>query len=115
MSITRKKIRKKIIPFTLDSNKIYKPSQVKEVLNKTVNEYMLIGNNKSIRYYNVPCSFDIETTSFYVDENNNALTYNEKLERQKLIEDYEPIERCTMYIVVMEFYGNLVKTQKSLM
>lgn len=108
MSITRKKIRKKIIPFTLDSNKIYKPSQVKEVLNKTVNEYMLIGNNKSIRYYNVPCSFDIETTSFYVDENNNALTYNEKLERQKLIEDYEPIERCTMYIWQFGINGHII-------
>lgn len=58
----------KKIPFVTDSP-IYKPSQINEVLQLSVNDDNLRGTNKSVYYYNVPCSFDIETTSFYRNGN----------------------------------------------
>jgi hypothetical protein len=45
----------------LDS-KIYKPSQIDDLLNK---DFKFIKNNKKIEYINIPIAFDIETTSFY--------------------------------------------------
>lgn len=100
--------RKKVIPFNPDSNKIYKPSQVRKVLDLAINETMLIGNNKSTRYYNVPCSFDIETTSFYVDENGHAIDYKTKIKRQKKDSRYEPSKCATMYIWQFGINGYII-------
>lgn len=52
------------IDFVTDSP-IYQPCDIKHVLEISVNEDNLRGNNKGIYTYNVPCAFDIETTSFY--------------------------------------------------
>lgn len=38
-------------------------------------DYTTVCNNKSISYINLPASFDIETTSFYVDGEKRALMY----------------------------------------
>lgn len=44
---------------------IWEPKDIKHVLNIAIDDEMLVKNNKKIEYYNVPASFDIETTSFY--------------------------------------------------
>ena len=46
----------------LESKKIFKPSQIDELLS---NEFKFVKNNKKLEYLNIPISFDIETASFY--------------------------------------------------
>ena len=65
----------KKIPFELHTDTIYKPSDIDHVLELAVNDKNLMGNNKGSKCYNIPCAFDIETTSFYRDENKNAYSY----------------------------------------
>lgn len=73
--------RKKIV--YEDSSKIYSPSDILTVLASSVSKRNLIGNSKGVYYYNVPCSFDIETTSFYRDEVGSQYTYDDIVEMQK--------------------------------
>ena len=54
-------VKKEKNTFSLHTDKIYKPCEVLAVLDKAIKESYLKGNNKGIYYYNVPCSFDIET------------------------------------------------------
>lgn len=58
-------------------NNIYNVSDIGEVLEKAVNDKNVIGNNKGVKFYNVPCSFDIETTSFYRDADGNTYNYEQ--------------------------------------
>ena len=73
----------KKIPFELHTDTIYKPSDIAKVLELAVNEKNLMGNNKGSKGYNIPCAFDIETTSFYRDENKNAYSYAQYQELNK--------------------------------
>lgn len=74
----KKKLDK--IPFITES-KIYKPDDIIEVLDISVNEAMIVstGQRKDseniVRVFEVPASFDIETTSFYVDNYKAAIMY----------------------------------------
>lgn len=54
---------------------IYKPSDIGHVLTTHVINAPTITNNKKQTYYNVACSFDIETTSFYYKGEKNAIMY----------------------------------------
>ena len=56
----------KKIPFELQE-RINNPTEIASVLQRAVNEKNIIGNSKGERFYNIPCAFDIETTSFYRD------------------------------------------------
>lgn len=49
---------------------IYSPSEVADVLSMSVDESCLRGDNKKQKFFDVPCCFDIETTSLYRDGNN---------------------------------------------
>lgn len=93
MSRTKKKI-----PFALH-DAIYKPSDIVQVLDMAVNDDNLTGNNKGEKFYNVPASFDIETTSFYRGTDGTAYSYEQV---QKMTDDKGrkvKLEKCAlMYI-----------------
>lgn len=99
--------RKTRIEFKEDS-KIFAPTDIEKVLKISVNSTMTIGNNKGIYYYNVPCSFDIETTSFYIDENGEVIDYAEKMKRKQYIPDYNPEKRAIMYVWQFGINGNVI-------
>lgn len=65
---------------------VYKPEQINEVIKLCFNDNQLIGTNKGERFYNIPVSFDIETSSFYRDTNGETYTYEQvqKLDNPKL-------------------------------
>lgn len=73
----------KKIPFELHTGTIYKPSDIAKVLELAVNDKNLRASNKGEKCYNIPCAFDIETTSFYRDENKNAYSYAQYQELNK--------------------------------
>lgn len=67
-----------VIPFIQES-RIYKPDEVIEFIDYAVNDESIISTNrrnqetKQIEYcYNIPASFDIETTSFYQKDGSKA-------------------------------------------
>lgn len=49
----------------LKSSEIYKPSDILTVLKAVRPNFRFSYSNKRTKYFNVPCSFDIEATSFY--------------------------------------------------
>ena len=73
---------------------VFSPMQIADVLAMAVDETYLIGNNKKERFYNLPCSFDIETSSFYRDETGETFTYEQvsKLDKTKF-------EKCSLMYV----------------
>lgn len=48
----------------LNSNRIYKPSEIREVVGLVSPQLGRVRGSKKTEYYNIPCGFDIETTSF---------------------------------------------------
>lgn len=88
---------------------VYKPSDIALVLQMSVNEKNLIGNSKGIYFYNVPCSFDIETTSFYRDENGRQYTYEQTQEIQKRAGRKIKFEKVAiMYVWQFGINGNVI-------
>lgn len=87
------------IPFSLDrADHIYKPEEVEMVLEQAVNEGMLKKKRNGPYYYNVPCSFDIEASSFYMDPESGPITLQQKLERCKTDALYNPPRAACMYV-----------------
>lgn len=66
-----------MVPFVTQSP-IYRPEDIIQVLNISLDEGMLVAlprgkkDKETIYLYNVPCAFDIETTSFYIGEGDDA-------------------------------------------
>lgn len=54
---------------------IYKPSDISEMLRDAMDEAPTVRTGKKITYYDVPCAFDIETTSFYDNGEKRAIMY----------------------------------------
>lgn len=92
----------------IETSPIYTPSQLGEVVKEAFNGITPKGNNKGVKYYNIACAFDIETTSFYIDETGNNITYKEKEERQKFDPNYNPEKRATMYIWQLGLNGRVI-------
>lgn len=57
--------------------KIYRPDEIEVVLNKQPLFDKLVKNNRKngLEYYQVPCAFDIETTSFIENNRKRAIMY----------------------------------------
>lgn len=58
-----------------DSVTIYSPDQIDEVITMTRPYYRFSWSNKKLKYFNVPISFDIETSSFYENGEKRATMY----------------------------------------
>ncbi len=90
-------------------NQIYKPCEVEKVLNLAVNDGMTIGDNKSTQYFNIPCAFDIETTSFYIDGDTGAvIDYKQKMTIKQIKPDYEPEKAAIMYVWQFGINGRVI-------
>ena len=50
----------------IEERKYYTPNQIDEFLEEIGDNFKLLKSNKKVAYYNIPCSFDIETSSFYL-------------------------------------------------
>lgn len=98
----------KKIPFELH-DEIYKPTDIKEVLKKAVNEKNIVGNNKKEHFYNVPCSFDIETTSFYRDKDGTTYDYKQLQKLTDSTGKKPKLEKCAiMYVWQFGINGYLI-------
>lgn len=67
------------IPFKTQSP-IFSPGDIVRVLDMSVNDSMLVSkqeNKETVRMFNVPVAFDIETTSFYLNDDTKAATMYE--------------------------------------
>lgn len=71
-----------------------------ELLSKCMNEKNIVKNNKGEQFFNVPCSFDIETTSFYCDIDGRVYDY----EQSKNISD-KLEKRAIMYVFMFDLNG----------
>ncbi len=58
--------------FSRFENIIFKPNEVEDMIKQSMCDASLIKTNKKIEYYNVPCAFDIETTSFFRSNGNKG-------------------------------------------
>lgn len=84
---------KKVHTYT-PHEKIYTPQQITDVLSMCVDDTYVIGTRKGVRFYNIPCSFDIETSSFYRDEYGASYDYT----HMKAMKDCK-FEKCScMYV-----------------
>ena len=64
----------------LNEDKIYTPAQIEEVMKYVRPNFRFSACNTKVKYFNVPCSLDIETTSFFRSTGNEenekcAITY----------------------------------------
>lgn len=75
--------------FNAEISRIYAPCDIGDVLKLALTEKDICGNRKGEKFYNAPCAFDIETTSFYRDATTG-----------EQVKEYGPnVERCAaMYI-----------------
>lgn len=53
----------------------YKYEQIEEFLKIACSDVPVVTNNKKVTYFNIPCSFDIETSSFYEGDQKVGLMY----------------------------------------
>ena len=66
----------------------------------------IITTNKKIKYYNVACTIDIESSSFYEDENKRAIMYSFVIGidgRGVIARTYDELK--TIIDKIVEFYG----------
>ena len=88
---------------------VYKPADVDAVLTISVCKANLKGNSKGIYYYNIPISFDIETTSFYRDETGTQYTYEQYKKLNEGRAGKVELEKvATMYVWQFGINGNVI-------
>lgn len=62
------------IPFS-HSSTIFRIDELDSFIEKVTKDVPKVKSNKRIEYYNVPCAFDIETSSFYERGEKRAIMY----------------------------------------
>ncbi len=96
--------RLKKIEYNIEDT-IHSPEAIDSVLTMAVNDANKVGNRKGEYFYNVPCSFDIETSSFYRDADGNVYSY----EQIQQIAEPPEFEKCsTMYIWQFGINGYII-------
>lgn len=60
---------------SLQTQRIFNPDELPEVLAIVRKNFRFAWKNKDLRYFNVPCAFDIETSSFYAGDEKTAIMY----------------------------------------
>lgn len=84
----------KKVKYAVDAN-VYSVDDIEGVLSSLL-PLPTIANNKKERFYNIPCSFDIETSSFYRDENGKTYDYKQSVE---IDQSKHKLEKCScMYV-----------------
>ena len=58
-----------------NDDKIYRPDQIKEVLQRVRKHFRFAWSNKTLKYFNVPAAFDIETSSFQYNGHKAGCMY----------------------------------------
>lgn len=76
-------------------NNIYGIDDVDSVM-CTMGRLPTVANNKGERFYNIPCSFDIEVSSFYRDADGTTYDYKQS---QRIDQSKQKLEKCScMYV-----------------
>ena len=83
----------------INSDKYYTPQDINTVLSM-IGDIEFINTNKKIEYANIPCSFDIETTSFY---QSNELDL-------KVAIMYEWTLNLSGYTIIGRFWDDFIET-----
>ena len=58
-----------------NDDKIYRPDQIKELLQRVRKHFRFAWSNKKLKYFNVPAAFDIETSSFQYNGHKAGCMY----------------------------------------
>lgn len=66
---------KSVFQSILSDKKIYKPEEIKDMINAVRPNFRFAWSNKKLKYFNVPAALDIETTSFYEQGEKIAIMY----------------------------------------
>lgn len=64
-----------LIKYKIENKIYYTPDKVDDFINEIGDNFNLIRTNKKIDYYNIPCAFDIETSSFKIKGEKASLMY----------------------------------------
>lgn len=89
----------KKVTFSLHTDRIFNPSEISNVLDIALNDKNKLGNNKGEKVYNIPCSFDIETTSFYRDSTGTVYSYAQYEKLNKGNKTKVKLEKCSVMYV----------------
>jgi len=100
--------KKKGQSYKHDIECVFAPNDIEGVLAESVSGNNLFGKSNGIYYYNVPCAFDIETSSFYRDEDGAAYTYRDLCEMRRNNPGLKLEKASIMYVWQFGINGRVI-------